>query len=88
MMTASPEKAKSLSQAMNENDNYEKRDQDVLKLDMNRRYPNGCDRYRLRVSRDNLIIKEVFGVAMWCYNQAVYMVFRRKVIPLTKQKFR
>ena len=64
MMMASREKAESLAQAMNENDDYEKRDQDVLKLYMNKRYPNGCDRYRLRVSHDDLlIIKKVFGVA-------------------------
>ena len=66
MMMASREKAKSLSQVMNENDNYEKRDRDVSKLDMNKRYPNGRDRYRLRVSHDNLLtLKKVFGVATW-----------------------
>jgi hypothetical protein len=50
-------------------------------IDMEKAFPNGCDKYYLKLSPSQLMeVKKVFGVATWCYNQAVQMVFREKKI--------
>ena len=62
------------------------RDQDVLKTDINKRYPNGCDQYRLRFRMMTFSSSRKYFVWQRGVITKQSIWFRRKIIPFTKQK--
>lgn len=61
----------------------------VPNIDLNKPFPNGCDKIPLPIKGEQLkVLKRVFGVATWSYNQAVRMVFRDKSLEPTMAQLR